>query len=60
MKYQFRLQVFSGVIHKLEGGCKTGKSIKACNCKDTYTYDEAVIEASNRGKEARKCRMCKW
>ena len=45
MKYQFRLQVLTGVIHKLEGGCKTGKSIKACNCKDTYTYDETVIEA---------------
>ena len=60
LKHKFRLQLLTGIIHNLDGGCKNGKYIKECNRKDFYTYDEAVIEAGNRGKEAHKCQKCKW
>ena len=61
MKHRFILQVVTGVVHNnLNGGCTNGKCIKDCYRKDFYTYEEAVIEASNRGKDARKCQKCRW
>ena len=61
LEYKYRLQVLSGIIHNnLEDGCRNGKCIKNGNYKDFYTYDEAVMEAANRGIDARKCRKCRW
>lgn len=57
---RFKLNTITGVIYNLDNGCQMGNSIKSGNYQDFYTYDEAVMVMTHRGKDIRRCRKCKW
>ena len=59
-KRKYRLHVVTGVVHNLDGGCTKGLNIKNGRFQDFFTYEEAEMDMQARGKEAHKCKMCKW